>query len=108
MKLDIDKLSESELVELNRRIIARLRLLQQARTHDKMLEFRIGDRVSFQPDGHPKITGIIAKHNRKTVTVISEGGEHWNVSPGLLSLEKPAGGSGAEDPRVLSFGKNRE
>ncbi len=33
------------------------------RTHKKMLEFKIGDRVSFQPDGYPIINGIITKHN---------------------------------------------
>jgi hypothetical protein len=49
MKIDIDKLTEAELVDLNNRIVERLRLLQQMRAHAQMLEFRIGDRVSFQP-----------------------------------------------------------
>jgi hypothetical protein len=33
MDIDISKLDEAELVELNRRIVARLRYLQEARTH---------------------------------------------------------------------------
>jgi hypothetical protein len=49
-----------------------------------MLEFRIGDRVSFQPEGRPVQFGMLTRYNKKTVTVITEGGERWNVAPGLL------------------------
>ena len=49
-----------------------------------MLEFRIGDRVSFQPAGRPLLVGMLTRYNKKTVTVITESGEHWNVAPGLL------------------------
>ena len=51
MKIDIDKLSEEELIDLNHRIVERLRFLSQMRAHSKMLDFRIGDRVTFQPAG---------------------------------------------------------
>jgi hypothetical protein len=27
---------------------------------------------------------MLTRYNKKTVTVITEGGEHWNVAPGLL------------------------
>ncbi len=50
-----------------------------------MLEFSVGDYVSFQPEGRPLLTGMVTRYNRKTVTVITESGEHWNVSPGLLN-----------------------
>ena len=53
MKIDIDKLTEAELVDLNHRIVERLRFLNQARAHIQMLEFKIGDRVTFQPEGGP-------------------------------------------------------
>ena len=43
MKINIDELSESELIDLNSRIVERLRFLGQARTHSKMLEFGIGN-----------------------------------------------------------------
>ena len=33
MKMDIDKLSEEELIDLNHRIVERLRFLSQMRTH---------------------------------------------------------------------------
>ena len=39
MAIDIDKLTEPELVDLNNRIVARLKFLQQMRAHASMLEF---------------------------------------------------------------------
>jgi hypothetical protein len=51
MKIDIDKLTEPELVDLNHRIVARLRFLAQMHAHAEMLEFRIGDRVCLSTSG---------------------------------------------------------
>jgi len=51
MPIDIDQLSESELIDLNHRIVARLRFLRELAAHSNMLEFRIGERVSFTPKG---------------------------------------------------------
>jgi len=84
MKIDIDKLTEAELIDLNNRIVARLRFLSQMRAHAEMLEFRVGDRVSFQPAGRSARAGMLTRYNRKTVTVITDDGEHWNVAPGFL------------------------
>lgn len=42
MKIDIDKLTEAELIDLNHRIVERLRFLHQMRAHAQMLEFKIG------------------------------------------------------------------
>ena len=84
MKIDIDKLTEAELIDLNHRIVERLRFLHQLRSHVEMLEYRIGERVEFQPDGQPLQTGVITRYNKKTVTVITEAGQRWNVAPQLL------------------------
>ena len=84
MKIDIDLLSEAELVDLNHRVVERLRMLDQLRAHGQMLEFSIGDRVAFTPHGRPTVMGVVAKYNRKTVTVIAENGLRWNVAPALL------------------------
>lgn len=91
MKIDIDKLTEDELIDLNNRIVARLKFIRQYRAHSRMMEFSIGDRVSFQPEGHPMLTGMLTRYNKKTVTVITDGGQHWNVSPNFLrKAEKSA------------------
>jgi hypothetical protein len=84
MKIDITQLSEQDLIALNRQIVERLRFIQQTRAHAKMLEFRVGDRVCFEPDGRPTLLGVLVRYNKKTVTVVTEGGEQWNVAPSLL------------------------
>jgi hypothetical protein len=85
MKIDIDKFTEAELIDLNNRIVERLRFLNSMRAHAEMLEFRIRERVSFQPTGRPPLIGTLTRYNKKTVTVITDDGQHWNVSPHFLS-----------------------
>jgi hypothetical protein len=84
MKIDIDKLTESELIDLNHRIVARLRFLSQMRAHVEMLDFRIGDRVTFRPSGRGPLEGMLTRYNKKTVTVVTDDGQQWNVSPSFL------------------------
>ena len=81
--IDIDRLTEAELRDLNRRIVERLRFLHQMRAHATMLKFSVGERVCFQPEGEPLIHGVITKYNRKTVTVATDRG-HWRVGPSAL------------------------
>ena len=87
--IDIDQLTEAELVDLNHRIVARLRLIQQMRAHQSMLAFSLGERVAFQPEGRPVLFGVITKYNRKSVTVITEAGQSWTVAPTFLRKVKP-------------------
>ena len=103
MKIDIDKLTEAELTDLNNRIVERLRLLNQMRAHTQMLEFRIGDRVSFQPGGHPLVTGMLTRYNKKTVTVITDSGQRWNVTPRLLRRAEDSPDAG--DSNVIRLHK---
>ena len=96
MTIDIDKLTEAELIDLNNRIAERLRLLNQMRAHGQMLQFKIGDRVSFQPDGQPIVVGMLTRYNRRTVTVIADSGQRWNVTPTLL--RRVDGSAGTQGP----------
>lgn len=84
MTIDIDKLTEAELIDLNNRIVERLRFLSQMHAHAEMLEFKIGDRVSFRPAGRGEMVGMLTRYNRKTVTVVTDDGQRWNVSPTLI------------------------
>ena len=79
--IDIDQFTEQELWDLNRRIVERIRFFQQARTHQAMLKFNIGDRVCFQPDGYGVLTGTITRYNKKSVSVVLDSGHKWTVSP---------------------------
>jgi hypothetical protein len=105
MKIDINRLSETELIDLNNRIVERLRFLSQARAHVRMLDFRIGDRVSFEPEGRPVVIGMVTRYNKKTVTVITDSGEHWNVAPNFLHRVLEEQGAKVRDPNVIPMHK---
>ncbi|MDA2918478.1 hypothetical protein MYX76_03110 [Desulfobacterota bacterium AH_259_B03_O07] len=88
MTIDIDRLSEEELIELNHRIVERLKFLESMHTHNEMMQFSPGEQVSFEPSGRGRQIGTLVKFNKKTVTVITDSGQKWNVSPHLLSKVK--------------------
>jgi protein involved in polysaccharide export with SLBB domain len=105
MSIDIDRLTEAELIDLNNRVVARLKFLHEMRAHASMLQFRIGERVRFQPDGHPELTGIITKYNRKSVTVITENGQHRNVAPVFLRKAEAMPEPNPERGQVINLPK---
>jgi hypothetical protein len=105
MAINIDKLTEDELIDLNNRVVARLRFLNQMRAHSQMLDFHIGDRVSFQPEGRAALFGIVTRYNKKTVTVITDGGQQWNVAPGLLRKAGPVDYTESKNPKVAQLRK---
>ena len=78
-RINIDHLTESELIDLNNRIVQRLRLMNQVHAHKAMLEFRIGDRVTFKLQGGTAVFGVLTRYNKKSVTVITDDGHRWNV-----------------------------
>ncbi len=89
MNINIDNLSEDELVELNHKIVERLKFLESFHAHNDMMQFKLGEQVSFEPSGRGRQVGTLVKFNKKTVTVMTESGQKWNVSPHLLSKLKP-------------------
>ncbi len=104
-KIDIDRLNESELIDLNNRVVERLRFLHQARAHARMLDFSVGDKVSFHPEGSEPLLGVLVRYNKKTVTVITEQGQRWNVAPNLLRKVKDVGNSDVSRPNVVELRK---
>ena len=105
MKIEIDKLTEEELIDLNHRIVERLRFLSQMRAHLQMLDFKIGDRVTFQPEGRPPVYGMLTRYNKKTVTVITDSGQHWNVAPGLLRKVAPTESTESSKAKIIQLRK---
>ena len=82
--IDLENFTEAELLELNRKIAERVRHLRRVKTHRRMLDFRVGERVAFHPADRGHVEGVLIRLNQKTVTVITDDGEHWNVSPEVL------------------------
>lgn len=94
--INIDRLTEAELIDLNHRVVEGLRFIRQARAHVAMLRFRIGDRITFEPDMRGPIHGIIARYNKKSVSVVTDDGQRWTVAQGLL---REAADNNNEPPR---------
>jgi hypothetical protein len=107
-RISIDHLTEAELIDLNHRIVQRLRLISQVHAHKAMLEFRIGDRVTFEPQGGAPVFGILTRYNKKSVTVVTDDGHRWNVSPSFLRRaesghETATGQEGAHPSALIPF-----
>ncbi len=100
MRINIDQLTEPELVDLNRRIVERLRMLHQMHAHVRMLEVHIGERVCFQGDHDRLIEGTLVRYNKKSVTVVTGDGGRWTVSPALLR-RGPATASDRKSGKII-------
>ena len=84
MSIDIESLSYEELLELQHKIVQRLKIIEAERSPKDRAKFNPGDKVSF---AHPTMgmqTGTLLSHNDTTVTVVSRSGQQWDVSPHLL------------------------
>ena len=77
-------MTEADLIDLNRRIVERLKMMQALRSHHQMMQFSVGQRVCFDSPERGTVTGIITRYNRKTVTLLADDGGQWNVAPGFL------------------------
>lgn len=103
MKIDIDSMNYDELVELNHKIVERLKFLDSMHTHKEMMQFSPGDQVCFEPPGRDVQFGTLVKYNTKTVTVITESGQKWNVSPHLLRKVKNAKGRETQKGNIIDL-----
>ena len=61
MWLDLAKLSEDELLELNRRIVERLHLMRSARNLTKLARLSVGMTVEFDTDDGRTLCGTVAR-----------------------------------------------
>ena len=64
MGFDITKLSEAELIELNRRIVERLQLMRSAKNLTQLARFSVGMVVEFDAEDGRTITGTVARLNQ--------------------------------------------
>ncbi|MEM4326324.1 MAG: hypothetical protein QXU40_03415 [Candidatus Pacearchaeota archaeon] len=81
--MNIDSLSIQELMELNRKIVRRIRELRRIKLHTDLRNFTEGDKVSFNNNGNT-ITGIVIRINQKSLTIKTDQGT-WYVDPSLAT-----------------------
>ena len=97
MPIDIDGLSFEELLALNQRVVARLKMLESMQVHVEMMRFNLGQRVRFEHQGG-RLLGTVVKYHRKTVSVVTENGQRWKISPHLLSPVQDTGSAQPQQP----------
>ncbi len=90
MNINLEDLTYDELIGLNRAIVERLKFLDSMQTQNEMMQFSPGEKVCFQASANRMVIGTLVKYNKKTVTVVTDDGEKWNISPHFLSKHVPA------------------
>jgi len=106
MLIDLTKLSEDELIELNRRIVERLQLLRSAKRLGQLARFSVGMLVEFDIEDGRTLKGTVARLNRQTATVVAESGR-WRVSPSLLRPVEPTLASTSSRSRIVTLQPRR-
>ncbi len=81
---ELPALSVEELIFLNRIVVERIKYLQKTRFLGAMTKFKIGEMVCFYSHDGNLISGKIIKFNIKTITLITDDNQQWNVSPQFL------------------------
>lgn len=80
----IRRMNEDDLRFLNRLIVERLKLINQARSTTMLARFSLGDRVSFPTNSGERKAGVVVRLNKKTASICTDDGQHWNVHPSFL------------------------
>jgi hypothetical protein len=96
MVIDLTKLCEDELIELNERIVERLQLIRSAKSLTQLAKFSVGMVVEFDADDGQRISGTVARLNRRTATIVTASGR-GRVSPSLLRAVDTLQASTASD-----------
>ena len=81
----VRRMNEEELRFLNRLIVERLKLISQARSTSMLAHFSLGDRVGFPSTSGERKLGVIIRLNKKTASIVTDDGQHWNVHPSFLT-----------------------
>ena len=85
VKSFIDIMDLDELVKLNGYIYKRIKFLGENMVYEKLQEFEILDKVSFVDNAGNILKGTVVRLNKRTVTVKSDEGRVWLISPFLLN-----------------------
>lgn len=80
----LDQLDEDQLHAVYRLLVEKLKLVHKARALLEMNKFNLMDRVAFHHNGK-HYEGVVSRLNQKSITVLLDDGNRWNVSPGVLT-----------------------
>ncbi len=80
------KMSYRELIWMNELIVDRIKMFSAFKNRIAISNFRLGERVTWKDEFGVDFYGIVISRNTKTVTVQSDDGRRWRISPGLVSI----------------------
>ncbi len=83
IRTTLGQLDETQLQELHNLVVVRLKQFQEIRHKAAMWAMLPGDTVRWDYEGISYL-GLIEKLNTKTVSVRSDDGRRWKISPSLL------------------------
>lgn len=105
MTTNIESLSYEELLELQQVIKRRLVYLESLDTTREEYFFKPGDEVFF---AHPSLgmqSGTLLKYNEKTVTISTQSGQRWEVTPHLLRKKIVSSKNNMQRAKIISLPK---
>ena len=84
LKSFINIMDLDELIKLQNYILRRIRLISETKVMKQVQDFELLDKVYFFDDNGNRINGTVIKLNKKTVTITTDSGMEWRVSPYFL------------------------
>ena len=84
--LEVNALTEEELIELNHAVIRNIKAIRTRRADTVKFSLNVGDRVTFTGRNKGRgaarfpVTGVITKIKRKRAEVRAPNGVTWNVN----------------------------
>ncbi len=85
----ISHLDEEDLVILNRLIVERTKLVRAEKKVQSMAAFEVGDAVFFHDKNDGRIDATVLRLNKKTLSLVTDDGQRWNVAPELCRIDNP-------------------
>ena len=84
VKSFINLMDLDELIKLHNYIIKRIKFISETKVMEHVQDFELLDKVYFFDDNGNKVNGTVIKLNKKTVTITTDSGMEWRVSPHFL------------------------
>jgi len=84
LKSFINFMDLEELINLYNYILKRIRFISETKVMEQVQDFELLDKLHFFDNNGIRIDGTVIKLNKKTVTIRTESGTEWRVSPNFL------------------------
>ncbi len=86
-KTMISELDEQELVTCNHLILERIKVIRAVNKAQSMAAFVVGDAVYFHDKQGGRVDATVARLNKKTLSLVTDDGQRWNVAPELCRID---------------------